>query len=315
MTFEPRMSVVLVTDDYESVRPALDRWLLQTVTQELEVVLVVPSRRALAGAAAGLEGFGAVQVVELGLPLDLGEWRAAGVHAASAPLVFIGETHSYAHPRLAQELMEAHAGPWAVVVPGFRNANPERSLSWAGFLADYSPWASGLPGGEISYAPIYNAAYRRSVLLEFGDRLGSALSQGDELLTGLRARRHRIYIEPAATIKHFNLSRPTAFLRERFLTGLLIAARRARRWSWRHRLAYVCGSPLLPVVYLSRVRIGVRTVRRNVPLGAFPALLVGALVKAAGEMIGYARGAAPAANRRLTEYELHKTSYASPGRR
>src|SRR5207247_1352154 len=98
-----------------------------------------------------------------------------------APLVFIGETHSLPHPRFAQTLIEAHAGPWAVVVPGFRNANPEPSLSWAGFLSDYSPWAYGLPAGEITYAPIYNASYRRSVLLEFGDRLGRALSHGDEM--------------------------------------------------------------------------------------------------------------------------------------
>jgi hypothetical protein len=313
MTVEPLMSVVLVTDDHESVRPALDRWRLQTVKERLEVVLVAPSREAFADAE--LDGFASVRFVELGPPVDLGDGRAAGVRAASAPLVFIGETHSYPHPGFVQTLIEAHAGPWAVVVPGFRNANPERSLSWAGFLSDYSPWASGLPAGEIDYAPIYNASYRRSALLEFGDRLASALTIGDEMLKGLRARGHRMYFEPAATIEHLNLARAVPFVRERFLSGLLIAAQRARRWSWRQRLAYACGSPLLPAVYLSRVRGGVRTVRRNVPLGAFPAMLAGAFVKAAGEMVGYARGAPPAAERRMTDYELHKTSYASPAAR
>ena len=116
-------------------------------------------------------------------------------------------------------------------------------------------------------------------------------------------------------IDHVNMSLPAAFLGERYLAGRLIAAQRARRWSWRHRLAYMCGAPLLPAVYLSRVLTGTRTVRRSVPLGAFPAILVGALVKAAGEMVGYARGAAPAADRRMMEYELHKASHASPGPR
>jgi hypothetical protein len=314
MTVAARMSVVLVTDTYESIRPVLDRLLLQTVKDELEIVLVAPSRQALGDAPMGLEGFAAVKVVEFGLPLVLGEGRAAGVRAASAPLVFIGETHTYPDPQFAEALTDAHAGPWALVVPGFRNANPDSILSWAGFLSDYSAWSAGLPAGEITFLPIYNAAYRRSVLLEFGDRLGTALSHGDEMLRGLQARGHRAYFEPRAMIEHVNMSLPASFLGERYLAGMLIAMHRSPRWSWLQRLVYTCATPLLPVVYLSRMREGTRAVRKNthVPFGVFPAMLVGALAKALGEMVGYASGFRAGAEPRMTEYELHKLSYASP---
>ncbi len=165
---EPRMSVVLVTDDYDSISPVLDRLVRQTAREHLEVVVVTPSPEQIPAAAANLQGFAAVQVLQHGPPLDLGDGRAAGVRAASAALVFIGETHSYPHPQLAQTLIDAHAGPWAAVVPGFGIANPDSVLSWAGFLSDYGPWLEGLPAEEITYAPNYNASYRRSVLLELG---------------------------------------------------------------------------------------------------------------------------------------------------
>jgi hypothetical protein len=308
------MSVVLVTDSYATIRPVIDCLRAQTVRDELEVVLVGPLGDGLHRAGADLDSFAAAQVVECGSPIALGEARAAGVRAASAPLVFIGETHSYPHARMAETLIRAHSGPWAAVVPGFANANPDGAPSWAAFLLDYGAWVPGVAAGEIGHAPIYNASYRRSVLLEFGDRLGSALRIGDEMSIGLRARGHRIHFEPAARIDHLNLSAPAASLRERYLAGLLIAAERTRRWSWRRRFLYLCGAPLLPAVYLSRVRAGVRAQRRDarVPVGAFLMLLVSAFVKAAGEMIGYARGAGPAAEPRMLEYELHKVGYASP---
>ncbi len=307
------MSVVLVTDGYETIRPVIDCLHAQTVRDELEVVLVGLQGEGLHRAGADLDGFAAVQVVEVGSPLALGDARAAGVGAASAPLVFIGETHSFPHAGMAETLIRAHSGPWATVVPGFVNANPDGAPSWAAFLLDYGGWVPGVAAGEIDHAPIYNASYRRSVLLEFGDRLGSALRIGDEMSKGLGARGHRTYFEPAARIDHLNLSAPAASLRERYLAGLLIAAERTRRWSWRQRLLYLCGAPLLPAVYLSRVRAGVRAQRRDAPLpvGTVPMLLVSSFVKAAGEMIGYARGAGPAAEPRMMEYELNKVGYVS----
>jgi hypothetical protein len=141
------------------------------------------------------------------------------------------------------------------------------------------------------------------------------LSIGDEMPNGLRARHHRVCFEPAARLDHVNLTRLGPFLHERYLSGLLIAASRARRWSWWRRLAYFCLGPLLPAVYLSRVRAGVWAQRRDapVPAGTFAVMLVGTFLKAAGEMVGYAGGAAPAAEPRMTEYELHKLAYASTG--
>lgn len=309
----PQMSVVLVSDGYETIRPVIDRLAAQTAKERVEVVLVGPVGSEL-GAGTNPDGFAGVQVVDVDSPLALGDARAAGVRAASAPLVFIGETHSYPHPRMAEELIRTHAGPWAAVVPAFGNANPDGAASWAGFLSDYGAWTAAERPGEVRFAPMYNSSFRRSVLLEFGDRLGSALRGGDEMANGLRTRKHRVFFAPAARIDHVSVSSSRGWVHERYLAGRLIGGARARRWSWGRRLLYLCAAPLLPGVYLSRVRAGILAARRDrsLPLGTYPMLLVGALIKAAGEVIGYARGVGPNTDSRMTEYELHRTAYVSP---
>ncbi|HET6798145.1 MAG TPA: hypothetical protein VFH40_13380, partial [Gemmatimonadales bacterium] len=191
------MSIVLVTDRYETIREVIVRLREQTVRDRLELILVAPAAHPLQVDQHALDGFAGVHLVEVDSILPLGAPRAAGVRAATAPVVVIGETHSYPRRGWAEALIKAHAQPWAVVVPAFGNANPNGALSWAAFLRDYGRWVDGLPAGEIDCLPPYNTATKREVLLEFGDRLSRMVSQGDELGMSLRARGHRIYFEPA----------------------------------------------------------------------------------------------------------------------
>ena len=141
-------------------------------------------------------------------------------------------------------------------MPGFENANPSSAMSWAGFLADYGSWLAGLPGGEISRIPIFNAAYRRSALLELGPRLDVLLSTGDELLHALRAAGGRFVFEPSARIAHLNIAGRRDWIVERYLGGLVTAHSRMERWPRRRRLLYAAASPLIPAVLLARLLPG-----------------------------------------------------------
>jgi hypothetical protein len=310
----PKMSFVLVTDSQETIRPVIGRLRAQTIREHLELVLVGPGGEDLL-AGAELDCFAAVRAVDVPSPVALGPARAAGVRAASAPLVFIGETHSYPHPGMAEELCRAHEGGWDAVVPAFRNGNPNAAVSWAGFLSDYGAWVPGLGAREIEFAPMYNTSYRRSVLLEFGERLESSLRGGDQMAIGLRARNRHVYFEPAARIDHVNFSAVAEWAHERYLAGMLISGDRAQRWSWARRLLYLCTAPLLPGLYLSRIWAGIRAERRNapVPLAALPLIIVAVLIKAAGEATGYVRGARVQHDAQMTEFELRRAAYVSRG--
>ena len=103
---------------------------------------------------------------------------ASRIVAASAPLVFIGETHAYPAPDFAEVMLRTHEKDWDVVVPGFSNANPEGASSWGSFILDYGAWWDELPAREIHHAPIYNTVSKRSALLAFGERLEEAFSHG-----------------------------------------------------------------------------------------------------------------------------------------
>ncbi|MBZ5652044.1 MAG: glycosyltransferase family 2 protein [Acidobacteriia bacterium] len=310
----PRMSVVLATDTYETIRGVVERFRRQTLAREIELVLVAPDAAAVDAVLAYGEEFAAVKIVEAPFT-SVAFCRAQGIRAATAPVLFIAETHSYPHPDMAEVLSNA-MNSWAAVTPAIGNANPKGAISWAGFLSDYGLWAEGLPAGEIPAPPPHNAAYRRSVLLELGDRLEPALGLGDELPRWMRAHGHRTYFEPAARIDHVNVTRLMDSVRERFVAGWVVASHRAQRWSLARRLVYVGGSIFIPAVLLWRVLPGVwQTVRhRHLPAATIPAMVTAAILKSIGELCGYVGGEANYAEHYMQEYEVHKLAYLAHGK-
>ena len=308
---EPQLSIILATDSFQTIRPVLERLRAQLLKDVLEVVLVTPAPVEMEAARACLEGFAAVRIVQDPVH-DLAPARAAGVRAATAPLVFIGETHSFPHPDFAGPILSAFRDPrWTVVIPALSNANPRGALSWSGFLSDYGRWAEGLPGGQIAEAPVYNAAYRRAVLLDCGDRLSVLLSQSDELALLLQAKSLKVLFEPRSLVGHANLTQPHHWFLNRFLAGILIAGNRARRWSVARRVVYVGGAFLIPLVILRRLLPGVRETARRVPLpaGTMFAIVFATFARSGGEMLGYAGLLWDLAARRIHRYEVHKLKF------
>jgi len=300
----PQLSIVLATDTVETIRQVLDRLLQQTQRQVLEIVLVCPSP------PPDIPGFAAVRHAPNPVD-DLASARAAGVRAASAPLVFIGETHSFPHPDFAALTIAAFADPqWSVVVPALRNANPSGILSWAGFLCDYGAWAEELPTGPLHQVPVYNATFRTQLLLNLGDRLPMALDQGDDLATALRTSGRKALFLPATRVDHVNTTQLWPWVRNRFLGGLLIASNRSRPWPWPQRLLYAAGALLVPAVLYPRLRSGLHARAERGPSGTVAGLLASLVLRGAGETLGYAGLFTRHARTGMLDIELHKLKYA-----
>jgi hypothetical protein len=307
-----RMSIVLATDSFATIKPVIRCLRKQTRPQDLEVVLVTPDPEAMREALQNEDCFAAISVVENAV-VDLAVARAAGVRGSSAPIVFIGETHSFPAPDMAELILEAFEGAeWACVVPSVYNANPRGMFSWSGCILDYGRWAAGMPAGQIESAPVYNAAFRREVLLALGDRLSSALGQSDELGLAFAGNGQRVLFEPRARIGHANMTRLRDWLWNRFLGGNLIATNRSRRWSATKRLVYIAGSFLIPVVLLQRLLPGIRRTRQSqqLPPGTLLAIVLGLVLRAAGEALGYAGLLGDYSARGMHSRELHKLKYA-----
>jgi len=305
----PRLSVVLATDTYETIRPVLSALRQQASAREIEPIIVL-----LDGGAVRLEDLSGFPHAKVVRSLNhLPEARAAGVRAASGPIVFIGETHTYPQPGWAEALLTAfNGGPWAAVVPAIGNANPTSAASWASYLFDYGTWGPNRHSGEIADPLIYNTAYRREVLLSLGDNLPAALDPSEESLWPLlMSRGHRAALASDARILHLNVGTFTTLIREKFCVGVVLGTCRSARWSPLRRLFYFVASPLIPIVLFWRVLRGARHWPSDTLLtSAIPGVLIAALAKAVGEIIGYAGVKLPSAAARLQDFEIRKVQYA-----
>jgi hypothetical protein len=307
-----RLSIVLPAERPETVRRMREALRVQAARDALEIVVVRWPAASTDWPRLEDDGYAAVRLVDVaaGTPLPAG--RAAGARAATTPLVFFAETHAYPCPGWAEAVLAAAArDPFAVVASAFANGNPDGAVSWAGFLLDYGSYGDDLPPGEIATAPIHKGTFRRADLLAFGERLPAVLSAGDELQIALSALGRRVWFEPAARIAHLNAPTLGLWLRGRALIGFLIGANRAGRWTPPRRARYFVLAPLIGPLLVWRIAPVVRRIGRTqrLPRGTWPAIVLGAFARAAGEAVAYAFGPLPSLHARADEYELFESAF------
>jgi hypothetical protein len=311
MKGSPDMSVIVITpDDFASIRQTITRLKTQNVRDHLEIVIAAPSEDSLHLNEGELEGFHGFRVVEVGAMTSTARARAAGVKAASAPVVAFVEDHAFPAKGWAAALITAHRQPWAAVGPVIANANPGTLTSWVNFVIEYGHWLDPCPGGAAEHLPGHNGSYKRAVLLDYGAKLESMLDAESVLHWDLRAKGHELYLEPTARTFHQNFSRAFPSAPLRFNGGRLFAASRARHWPARRRLLYCAGAPVIPFVRLTRIMLELRKPgrRRDLLPRILPLLVAALAVDAAGEMVGYALGEGDAM-RKLSEMEFHRHRY------
>jgi glycosyltransferase involved in cell wall biosynthesis len=291
-TTQPDLSVILVTPDcYETIRNTVRALRAQTVRDRLEIVIVAPSEQTLFLVEKELEGFHSVRVIEFGAIQTLAAPRAAAIRAARAPLVALGEDHAFPNPNWAEFLINAHRQPWAAVGPVFINGNPGL-MSSMGIIMDYGRWLEPVVGGVTDDVAGHNSSWRRDLLLEYGSALERMMQAPTILHWDLRAKGHQLYLEPAAKVRHVNISRLSSFIFDHFCGARIFAAARAQDWSWSQRLFYVAGMPILMVrnlhAWLGHIR---RTgLDRELFPRAWPLLLLALALWGLGEMTGYGLG-------------------------
>jgi hypothetical protein len=304
------MSVILITPDgYGTLRRTVQALRRQTVREKLELVLVGPSREPLREAEAELQGFAGHQLVEIGVLTSTAVARAAGVRAATAPVIALAEDHCFPEPGWAAALLARHREPWTGVGPAVGNANPATLTSWANLLIEYGDWVAPTPAGARHHIPGHNSSYKRDALLAYGEALSDVLEAESTMQWDLAARGHRFCLEPTAQVQHLNYSRWGASVAQRFHGGRLFAANRARHWSVARRAFYALAAPLIPLVRTARTfRTACRIGQPRRKLCWLPVLLLLVAVDGLGELIGYAAGAGTAM-RTLTDWEFHRERF------
>jgi hypothetical protein len=310
MIEEAQLSAVLVTDELDTLGEVLDCLRRQTLRERIELVVVAPSGVAVDLDAPELRGFAGVRRVEVDSLAPISAARAAGVRMASAPLVFVGETHAFPADDFGEAVAEAHQRDVGAVVPVIEIANPVSALGWANHLLNYGPWIAPGEPRDVGRAPAYLTTYKRELLGPHDADLDVLFDAGAGLDDRLRAAGHRVVLEPTALVSHAHVSKLRSWLADRYLGSRVYAAARARRWSRFHRVVYCAGAPLMPFVYVGRTLIttGWWGRRRGLPRGTVAAVVAGALVSTLGEVAGCAAGAEKA-HRQVLDLELHRLKH------
>jgi hypothetical protein len=308
-TADPAMSIVIVADRYETIRQTIRHLKAQTGREQLELVIVTQSADRLGLDQGETKDFGHVRVVEVAAILPLALATSAGIRRASAPVVVLAESHAFPGPGWAQALIAAHRQPWAAVGAVMGNANPGM-ISWANLFVDYGRCVEAAVAGITTYLPGHHTAYKREILLQYDLQLEAVMDSEILLHWDMQAKGYQLHLEPAARVYHANISSLAAWLPERFYTGRRFAATRSQQWLLVKRLLYAGGSPLIPLVRIPRVLQDLR--RSTFPRARWPFILsplvIGLVVSAVGEMVGYVCGAGNATEQ-LARMELFKMEY------
>lgn len=313
----PKISVILITPDrYQGLRKTIGYLRAQAVYDRMEIVIVTPSADSLEADERELRQFSQFRVVEVGPITSVGPAYAAGIRQACAPVVVLGEDHSFPDPGWAEALLRAHQQPWAAVGPVVRNANPDTRMSWADFFMGYGPWQEPTPAGEMEHLPGHNSSYKRDILLHYDDRLETMMEAESVLHWDLRRNGYRLYLEPAAKTSHVNFTLFSSWVPALFLSGRKFASFRATNegWSRTRRLLFSTAAPLIPLVRFRRIAADLRRPGRpgHVFLSVAPILLFGLAVDAAGQMMGCTLGAG-VAREQLLCFEFHRYRHVRKG--
>lgn len=292
MTSEFAASVVLVTGDgAEALAGILSRLRRQTIARQLEVIFVTRPECADAISALRPNEFSEFVVLAGDLSTSA-RGRAQGVRAARADIVIFAEDHSFPlHDDWAERLVVHFDEGYAGVGPVVRNANPGTAASWGTLAIEYTHFLSQPSAGVAPYIAGHNSAYRRELLLGFGDDLPAMLESEWRLQNELRAGGHTFLMDPEIETAHMNYSRLRPSFRLHYLAGRMFAASRREGWGPARRIAFALAAP---AIFLKRlIDVSARCLASDAAPHlprALPVMIGYLAASAAGEAMGYATG-------------------------
>jgi hypothetical protein len=291
---EPSISVILsAMGSFSVLESTIARLCVQTIREQIELVLVGPVQAEPAWAAGVRSRFWGLKVVTAEPFVSIGQSNASGVWQSRAEIVVFGEDHCFPEPGWAEALVSAHEGQWAAAGPQISNANPDSAVSRADFLIGYSPWAAPCKSGEVEILPGHNSSYKKAVLLEYGDGLADWLQAETVLHYDLGRRGKKLYLEGRARTAHVNFSRLSSWFTIQSMQGRVFAAERRKDWGPAKRLLFAAASPLIPAVRLLRITRQYFSAPRSVVvyIRTLPHLTFGLALDGIGQFAGYAFGA------------------------
>jgi Glycosyl transferase family 2 len=297
----PSISVVLTIGSLRKVSTLALRALLEQDIIDLMEILIFDCSPAGTPALPGSD-HPSVRVTKPQEDITFDAAVLIGIREARAPIVALLEEHCIVLPKWARALVEAHKEPWGAVCGAVINGNPGLGMSNAEFLATRNiRWQSPAERCQLSMIDGDNSAYKRDILLNYGDQLGPMLRAEAVLLLKMQEDGYKLLLEPAARYIHigeasFHTLPSTLFYWHRVFgySRTLVF-----HWSALQRLRRLIMLPLLPWLQ-NTVTLSYILKKRRDQLWMFiknlPLLLVLQYCSNAGQAVGIVFGDGNAAD-------------------
>ena len=311
----PRLSVILLSlDGGASLKKAVRHLSTHQWAGQIEIVVAITEEEPLV--LDRPQDFSGFRVVRAPVRDDIGKARAIAIRAASAPFIALGGEHSFPVEGWAQALLAALEAGAPAAGPQMQVANPATSISWCDAILCYGDYLQPKRQKATGHIPWHNSAYRREILLAFGDRLDFLLRADSLVQAALVEQGHRFVMTPDAATKHCNHSILSHQLKALFCGNRLYGATRAMREKWPapRRILYAAAWPAIVALRVWRAaricfflrddQLRYRTL--------LPLLLAGAMVAASGEIWGYLFGLGHNTLRRWSHYEFSRAMHVLP---
>jgi hypothetical protein len=220
--------------------------------------------------------------------------RALGVGQARGAVVALTEDHCVPAPDWCARVVSAHRAPPAAI-GGVVEKVSGASLGWAIYFCDYGRYMPPAAAGPVAGLTDINVAYKRAALAAIEPVWREEFHE-PVVHQALRARGERLWLDPTMLVRQHREPRWAAALRERAGSGRLYAATRPEARSRAGRARAALFAAVQPPLVVARVVRDVlrRGRRRGELVRALPALVAVTAAWAAGELVGYAAGRAPA---------------------
>lgn len=285
----PRLSVVIATDTFETVRAVLGTFARQQDPSLLELVLVAPPGGLAQADESLLVRFGRVQKVEVPEVHHLARANAAGTGAATCPFICIGETHCFPEEGWTEAMLEAHAHQTTAVLCAIENLRPRKLLDTAGYALDYARIGSHHPAGPRPSGLGHNSSYQAGFLRGLGSNLPDFLNYFTEQAHPIFDRHGgTIRFTPHAVARHASVGGVFHAPFYRFIVGMKLGGTRRGHWPVLRSLICCLATPVLPFLLVWRERTNIVGMRGH----AFPrpvllaTMLYLAFFKCLGETFG-----------------------------
>jgi len=285
----PRLSIVVACHDARtSVAECLES-IERQCDDDTEVVVVDNSSD---GSAEIVRELFPRLVVHHRPPTELiPELWAEGIRRSRGEAVVITTAHCVPDGGWVSAMLAALASPAAAAGGPIDNDPRGSAVDWAVFFARYAAFMPPVGEGFVAEVAGDNAVYRRAAI----ERCAALWRDGfweAAVNAELRRAGERLWLAPAAVVRHRRSYDFAGFVRQRFVHGMRYGRDRGRGLGIAGRAARVLAAPLVPAVLAARIVRQVQKKRRHrLELArSLPLLIAFLLAWTCGEVIGYVRG-------------------------